>query len=157
VSQDTYARATNRLRELQAELTKKRSEVEAIAAELERIQAALDVIRPFAPPGMAENMATYGDLKSLTIPEGSAQILRVRREALSARELLRVLVKAGKIQEDTPNAHIGVLGALKRHPELFRRVGKAWTLVDSNGHLPLLEVPAIARTDPELEVIRDSE
>jgi hypothetical protein len=141
MTQDTYARATNRLRILQTELAQKRSEVEGIITEMERIQAALEILRPFAPPGMAEDMAAYGDLKSLTVPEGCARILQVRRDGLTARELMQILEKAGKLQEDNPNNQIGVIGALNRHAELFKKTGKTWTLVDSNGHLPFAEVP----------------
>jgi hypothetical protein len=51
-----------------------------------------------------------------------------------------VLEKAGKLESGNGNNLIGVIGALKRHPNRFQRVGKSWTLAKSNGHLPGLEV-----------------
>jgi hypothetical protein len=140
----------SRQKQLLAEINKARADIEEKSAEVARIQSAMEVLREYVPmgvlPGIDENIAAvYGNLKGMTIPDGIAKILRLRREPATARELLEILAQAGKIREANQNAHISVLGALKRNPHRFRRVGGAWTLIESNGHLPGLEDAELAR------------
>jgi hypothetical protein len=134
-----------RQKQLLAEVNQARQDIEEKSAEIAKIQAAMEVLREYVPlgllPGIDENIAAvYGNLKGMTVPDGIATILRMRREPATARELMEILVQAGKVRGPTQNAHIGILGALKRNPQRFRRVGSTWTLVQSNGHLPGLEV-----------------
>jgi hypothetical protein len=134
-----------RQRQLLAEVNKARQEIEEKSAEIARIQAALEVLRDYVPlgvlPGIDENIAAiYGNLKGMTVPDGIAKILAMRGEPATARELLEILVQGGKMREVNNVGHISILGALKRNPQRFKRVGGAWTLVRSNGHLPGLGV-----------------
>jgi hypothetical protein len=138
-----------RQRQLLAEVNKARQEIEEKSAEIARIQAALEVLRDYVPlgvlPGIDENIAAiYGNLKGMTVPDGIAKILAMRGEPATARELLEILVQGGKMREVNNVGHISILGALKRNPERFKRVGGAWTLVGSNGHLPGLGVDETA-------------
>lgn len=145
---DPLIRMANRLRELQVDQRKLATQVERNRLEIEQIESAMAILRRYATlgqlPGVDEDLAApYGDLKSLTVPQACAVILRKRGgEPLTARELLKILVKAGKLPQEKDSTHISVISALKRHPELFTKVGSAWTLSNPsvNGHLPQLGV-----------------
>ena len=144
VTQGPLERAISRRRELLMRNSDLRAEMDQNADEIANIESALAVMRDYAPlgqlPGLDDDVRVYGDLAHMTVPDGLAVILTKRGEALTSRELLTVLEKAGKLESGNGNNLIGVIGALKRHPNRFQRVGKSWTLAKSNGHLPGLEV-----------------
>jgi hypothetical protein len=138
-------KAIGKRRELLAKNSDLRTEIERNAEEIARIDAALAVMRDFAPlrqlPGLDEDArSVYGALASMTVPDGLATILRKRGEPLTSRELCTILEQTGKLVPDNKNNLIGVIGALKRNPGRFKKVRDTWTLVQSNGHLPGLEV-----------------
>lgn len=132
-----------------------------IGLEIEQIEGSMAVLRRYAVlqqlPGVDEDLAApYGDLTSQTVPEACATILRKRGgEPATARELLKILVAAGKLQQEKESTHVSVIAALKRHPELFQKVGNAWTLAkaDSNGQQAVVrafaEMIEAARTRTE--------
>ncbi|HEY5033893.1 MAG TPA: hypothetical protein VIJ30_02095 [Candidatus Dormibacteraeota bacterium] len=120
-----------------------RAEVDRNTAEIAQIDSALVVMRKFAPlgqlPGLDEDVAAvYGDLESMTVPDACATILYKRGEALTSRELLDILVRAGKLKANN-NSMIHVIGSLKRNDHRFRKVGSAWTLIEPSHQLRVLE------------------
>jgi hypothetical protein len=74
----------------------------------------------------------------MTVPDACATILYKRGEALTSRELLDILVRAGKLKANN-NSMIHVIGSLKRNDHRFRKVGSAWTLIAPSHQLRVLE------------------
>lgn len=143
MTQGPLEKAISRRRELLTKNSDLRAEVDRNTAEIAQIDAALIVMRKYAPlgqlPGLEEDVAgVYGDLESMTVPNAAATILFKRGEPLSTRDILDVLIKAGKMP-DTNNAMINLLGALKRNAHRFRKVGSNWTLIEPNHQLRVLE------------------
>jgi hypothetical protein len=141
--QGPLEKAIARRQELLTENSELRAKIDRNTAEIAQLDSALAVMRKFAPmgqlPGLDEDVtAVYGDLLSMTIPDAAATILFKRGEPLSTREILDVLIKAGK-QPDTNNAMINLLSALKRNPRRFQRTENAWTLIESNRQLRVLD------------------
>jgi hypothetical protein len=137
-------RAISRRRELLAENSELRAKTERNTAEIAQIDAALTIMKKYAPPeglpGLDEDVtAGYGDLASMTVPDGLAMILYKRGEPMTSRELLDILVKAGKLKANTNNSMIHVIGSLKRNERRFRKVGAGWTLIEPNHQLRVLE------------------
>jgi hypothetical protein len=143
VAQGPLEKAISRRQELLTRNSELRAEIDRNTAEIAQIDSALVVMRKFAPlgqlPGLDEDVtAVYGDLLSMTIPDAAATVLFKRGEALSTREILDVLVKAGKMP-DTNNSMINLLSALKRNTRRFRKVGNAWMLIEPNRQLRVLD------------------
>lgn len=137
-------KAIARRRELLTKNSELRADIDRNTAEIAQIDSALTVMRNYAPlgqlPGLDENVeSVYGDLVSMTVPDGLATILYKRGEALTSRELLDILVKAGKLKANTNNSMIHVIGSLKRNDHRFRKVGSGWTLIEPNHQLRVLE------------------
>jgi hypothetical protein len=127
-------KAIKRRQELLTKNSELRAEIDRNTAEIAQIDTALVVMRKFAPlgqlPGLDEDVtAVYGDLESMTVPDACATILYKRGEALTSRELLNILVEAGKLKNNN-NSMIHVIGSLKRNPHRFQKVGSTWTLVE---------------------------
>lgn len=142
-------KAIAKRRELLAKNSELRADIDRNTAEIAQIDAALAVMRLYAPlgqlPGLEDDARSiYGNLASMTVPDGLATILRKRGEALPSRELCTILEQTGKLKAGSANNLIGVIGALKRNPERFKKIGSSWKLVQSNGHLPGLEVDETA-------------
>ncbi len=143
MTQGPLEKAISRRRELLTKNSELRAEVDRNTAEIAQIDSALVVMRKFAPlgqlPGLDEDVtAVYGDLDSMTVPNACATILFKRGEALTSRELLNILVEAGKLK-DNNNSMIHVIGSLKRNAHRFQKVGNAWTLIEPNHQLRVLE------------------
>jgi hypothetical protein len=143
MTQGPLEKAITRRRDLLTKNSELRAEIDKNTAEIAQIDAALVVLRKYAPlgqlPGLDEDVsAVYGDLASMTVPDGLATILYKRGEALTTRELLDILVKAGKLKANN-NSMIHVIGALKRNEHRFRKVGSGWTLIEPNHQLRVLE------------------
>lgn len=143
MAQGPLEKAISRRQELLTRNSELRAEIDRNTAEIAQIDSALVVMRKFAPlgqlPGLDEDVtAVYGDLLSMTIPDAAATVLFKRGEALSTREILDVLVKAGKMP-DTNNSMINLLSALKRNTRRFRKVGNAWMLIEPNRQLRVLD------------------
>jgi hypothetical protein len=144
MTQGPLEKAISRRQELLTRNSELRAEIDRNTAEIAQIDSALVVMRKFAPlgqlPGMDEDVrSVYGDLASMTVPDGLATILYKRGEPLTSRELLTVLEKAGKLESGSKNNLIGVIGALKRHSRRFRKVGSSWTLIESSHQLRVLD------------------
>jgi len=145
MAQGPLEKAISKRQELLSKNAEYRAEIDKNNVEIAQIEAALAIMRNYAPlgqiPGLDEDVrAVYGDLAHMTVPDGLATILLKRGEALTSRELLTVLEKAGKLKPGGKNNLIGVIGALKRSPDRFRKIGGSWLLAQSNGHLPVLEL-----------------
>jgi hypothetical protein len=143
MTQGPLEKAISRRQELLTKNSELRAEVDRNTAEIAQIDSALVVMRKFAPlgqlPGLDEDVAAvYGDLESMTVPDACATILYKRGEALTSRELLDILVRAGKLKANN-NSMIHVIGSLKRNDHRFRKVGSAWTLIAPSHQLRVLE------------------
>jgi hypothetical protein len=143
MAQGPLEKAIARRQELLTENSELRAKIDRNTAEIAQIDAALAVMRKFAPlgqlPGLDEDVtAVYGDLLSMTIPDAAATVLFKRGEALTTRDILDVLVKAGKMP-DHNNSMINLLSALKRNTRRFQKVGNAWKLIDANRQLRVLD------------------
>lgn len=134
-------RLAERLRELRqqdldlvAATNAKRRE---IAAEISRLERTAGVLRELVPGGRLEYVdddapLPYGDLRSKTLPQAAATILRYHGEDATTRQLLDLLVKAGKVA-DKQSSHINLLNALKRNTgetKIFTRNGPMWGLTE---------------------------
>jgi len=144
MTQGPLEKAISRRRELLTKNSELRAEIDRNTAEIAQIDTALVVMRKYAPlgqlPGLDEDVtAVYGDLASMTVPDGLATILYKRGEALTSRELLDILVKAGKLKANTNNSMIHVISSLKRNDARFRKVGTGWTLIEPTHQLRVLE------------------
>jgi hypothetical protein len=144
VTQGPLEKAISRRQDLLTENSELRARIDRNTGEIAQIDSALVVMRKFAPlgqlPGLDEDVeSVYGDLASMTVPDGLDTILYKRGEPLTSRELLTVLEKAGKLDAGNKNNLIGVIGALKRHPNRFRKVGNTWTPVERNHQLRVLD------------------
>jgi hypothetical protein len=143
MTQGPLEKAISRRRELLTENSELRAKIDRNTAEIAQLDTALAVMRKFAPMGQLPGLddedvaAVYGDLGSMTIPNAAARILFKRGEALTTRDILEVLVKAGKMP-DTNNAMINLLGALKRNPHRFRKESNTWELIEANN--PVFEI-----------------
>jgi hypothetical protein len=151
MTQGPLEKAISRRRELLTRNSELRAEIDRNTAEIAQIDTALVVMRKFAPlgqlPGLDEDVTSvYGDLLSMTIPDAAATILFKRGEALSTREILDVLVKAEKMP-DTNNSMINLLSALKRNTRRFQKVENAWTLIEPNRQLRVLDALDSTGTD----------
>ncbi len=143
MTQGPLERAISRRRELLAENSELRAKTERNTAEIAQIDAALTIMKKYAPPeglpGFDENVtAVYGDLESMTVPDACEAILYKRGEPLTSRELCDILVKAGKLKPNN-NSMIHVIGSLKRNDHRFRKVGSTWTLIESSHQLRVLD------------------
>lgn len=143
MTQGPLEKAISRRRELLTKNSEFRAEIDRNTAEIAQLDAALAIMRKFAPlgqlPGLDEDVtAVYGDLESMTVPNAAATVLFKRGEPLTTREIVDVLIKAGKMR-DTNVSMINLLNALKRNPRRFRKVGNAWTLVEANHQLRVLD------------------
>ena len=152
MTQGPLEKAISRRQELLTRNSELRAEADRNTAEIAQIDSALVVMRKFAPlgqlPGLDEDVeSVYGDLASMTVPDGLATILYKRGEALTSRELLTVLEKAGKLEAGNKNNQIGVISALKRHSDRFRKVGTSWTLVETSHQLRVLDGIANAKAE----------
>jgi hypothetical protein len=144
MTQGPLEKAISRRRELLTKNSELRADIDRNTAEIAQIDAALAIMRNYAPlrqlPGLDEDIeSVYGNLASMTVPDACATILYKRGEALTSRELLDILVKAGKLKAGNNNNLIGVIGALKRNSHRFRKVGSGWTLIEPNHQLRVLE------------------
>src|SRR2546425_5079174 len=122
MTQGPLEKAISRRRELLTQNSEFRAQIDKNTAEIAQIDSALTVMRNYAPmrqlPGLDEDVAAvYGDLASMSIPGACATILYKRGGALTSRELLDILVKAGKVKHGGDNSLINVISSLKRHPE----------------------------------------
>jgi hypothetical protein len=145
MTQGPLEKAIAKRRELLATNSELRAQIDRNTGEIAQIDAALAVMRNYAPlgqlPGLDEDVrSVYGDIASMTVPDGLFTILRKRGEALTSRELCVILEKGGKLVPNGKNNLIGVIGALKRNPERFRKIGNAWMHLQPNGRLPGLEM-----------------
>jgi hypothetical protein len=143
MTQGPLEKAISRRRELLTKNSELRADIDRNTAEIAQIDTALVVMRKYAPlgqlPGLDEDVtAVYGDLASMTVPDGLATILYKRGEALTSRELLDILVKAGKLKAHN-NSMIHVISSLKRNDGRFRKVGSGWTLIEPNHQLRVLD------------------
>ena len=144
MTQGPLEKAIRRRQELLSENSEYRAKVDRNTAEIAQIDAALAVMRKFAPlgqlPGLDEDVAAaYGDLASMTLPDACAAILYKRGEGLGSGELLDILVKAGRFKVRNNNAQISLIAALKRNPKRFRKEGPLWTLIEPGHQLRVLE------------------
>jgi hypothetical protein len=144
MTQGPLEKAISRRQELLTRNSELRAEIDRNTADIAQIDSALVVMRKFAPlgqlPGLDEDVeSVYGNLASMTVPDGVATILYKRGEALTSRELLTVLERAGKLEAGNKNNLIGVIGALKRNPARFRKVGNTWTLIEPSHQLRVLD------------------
>lgn len=116
------------------DLTTKRRE---IAAEIARLEETAKNLRELVPGGRLEYVdddapLPYGDLRSQTLPQAAATILRHLGTKATTRDVLNILVKAGKVP-DTQTSHINLLNALKRNTgatKIFTREGPEWGLTE---------------------------
>ncbi len=144
MTQGPLEKAISRRQQLLTKNSELRAEIDRNTAEIAQIDSALVVLRKYAPPeglpGLDEDVESfYGDLASMTVPDGLATILYKRGEPLTSRELLTVLEKAGKLEAGNKNNLIGVIGALKRHDSRFQKVGNQWTLIEKSHQLRVLD------------------
>ncbi len=141
MTQGPLEKAISRRQELLTKNSELRAEIDRNTAEIAQLDSALAVMRRFAPaglPGLDEDIeALYGDLESMTVPNAAATILFKRGEPLTTREIVDVLIRAGKMP-DTNVSMISLLGALKRNPRRFRKVGNTWELIETRS--PIFEV-----------------
>jgi hypothetical protein len=144
MTQGPLEKAISRRQELLTANSEYRAKIDRNTAEIAQIDSALVVMRKYAPlgqlPGLDEDVrSVYGDLASMTVPDGLATILYKRGEPLTSRELLTVLEKVGKLEAGNKNNLIGVIGALKRSPHRFQKSGSTWTLIEPNHQLRVLD------------------
>jgi hypothetical protein len=108
-----------------------------IAAEIARLEETARVLRELVPGGRLEYVdddaaLPYGDLLSKTLPQAAYTILQHRGVNATTRDLLNILVKAGKVP-NTQTSHINLLNALKRNTgptKIFTREGSEWGLTE---------------------------
>jgi hypothetical protein len=135
MSERALDRMTQHLRELRQERKTVAARLEAIDAEIARIQAAIAVVREFDPFGTAiddQSPSRYAhlDLRSTTLAQACAAILRETGEPATARDLLTVLLQEGRWPAEKNHHIISVHQVLNRHPELFAKQGNAWRLTN---------------------------
>jgi hypothetical protein len=134
-------KAIRQRQKLLTENSEMRAKIERNNARITELESALAVMRQFAPaglPGLDEDLAAmYGDLESMTVPNAAARVLFKRGEGLTTREIVDVLIRAGKMP-DTQTSMINLIGALKRNSHRFRKVGDKWELIETRS--PVFEV-----------------
>jgi hypothetical protein len=145
---DPLKRMADRLRELRDEDSVLAERRAVIATEIERLESAAATLRQFAPVGRlpyvdADAPVAQGDLSNMTLPKAALAIMRSLEHGATTRELLELLIKAGKLDPSKGNTnHINLLNTLKRHTEWFKKDGSIWTFIGdrslaaSNGNLP---------------------
>jgi hypothetical protein len=132
---DPLDRMIRRLAELIEERDTLTERVDEIQNEIGRIQGAIDVVGEFDPFGNSVDSRTPSrfasvDLKSPTLAVACAAILRETGEPATARDLVNVLMKAGRWGSEKPSHLISVIQTLKKRTDLFVRDGKAWRLTN---------------------------
>jgi len=150
MAQGPLEKAIGRRQDLLRKNADLRAEIEKNNGEISEIDVALAIMRNYAPlgqlPGLDEDVrSVYGNLASMTVPDGIATILRKRGEPLPVRELVDLLERTGKMTLGGKNNSINVIQVLNRFPKRFKKAedrrGKTtWTLAQANGHLPGLEL-----------------
>jgi hypothetical protein len=135
MSDRALERMTQRLRELRQERKTLAARLDVIDAEIARIQAAMQVLREFDPFGSAiddqsPSRYVHLDLRSTTLAQACAAILRETGEPATARELLKVLLQEGRWPVERNHHIISVHQVLNRHPELFSKQAGAWRLTN---------------------------
>jgi chorismate mutase len=146
MSRGPYEIAEERVNKLRAELVDLDQRLKQVATrravvtdELAQIESAIRVFKKLEGGGTsrAAQVSPYGDLKTMTIPEGAAAIMRIKGGKASTSEILRALVDAGKTTKKQSSYNI-LVNALKRRTDLFRKVGRGeWEVLNllvPNGH-----------------------
>src|SRR3989442_3651250 len=123
-------RMTQLLRELRQERKTLAARVDEIDREIARLQTAIAVVREFDPFGAAiddqfPSRYAHLDLRSTTLAQACAAILRETGEPATARQLLTVLLAEGRWPVEKSHHIISVHQVLNRHPELFVKQGNA--------------------------------
>src|SRR5258707_4183749 len=134
-------KAIRQRRELLTENSEMREKIERNNARITELESALAVMRQFAPaglPGLDEDITPmYGDLTRLTVPDAAATVLFKRGERLTTREIVDVLIRAGKVP-DTQTSMINLIQAMKRNTHRFRKGDDKWELIEKR--TPVFEV-----------------
>jgi hypothetical protein len=68
---------------------------------------------------------------NLSIPKAVETVLRESRRAMGVPDLLREIKKRGKSMEG-PNSYNILYSSLKRNPNIFKKQGSLWALVNKN-------------------------
>jgi hypothetical protein len=162
MERDPLKRMADALHGLKAEYAAVMERAATLGAEIERLEAAANVVREYAPVGRLpfideDAPVSHGDLSKMNLPQAAAEVLRNLKHGATTRELLDMLVNAGKLDPSKTTNHINLLNTLKRRSDWFKKEGKVWIYVDEgfllsvNGNRHTLPpVPdVIAGTSPE--------